>query len=79
MTFTVEFARDAVERAVKTAAQFALVTVGAGVMDVLTVDWQGVLSAAAAGFIVSVLTSVGSAPFGPAGSPSLVPEPDDLL
>jgi len=79
VTFTTVFARETAERAIKTAAQFALVTVGAGLVDVFTVDWKGVLSAALAGFIVSVLTSVGSAPFGPADSPSLVNEQDDLL
>jgi hypothetical protein len=70
--FGVSFWRGAVERAVKTAAQFALVAFGADTVSVISVDWQGVAAAAAAGFVVSVLTSLGSEPFGPMGSPSLV-------
>lgn len=72
--FTVGFWRDVLERAVKTAAQFALVGGLADVTDVLVLEWQQVAAAAGAGFVVSVATSLASAPFGPHGSPSLVDE-----
>jgi len=70
--FTVEFWRELVERAVKTAAQFVLVGVGGNLVNVWLVDWRVVAGSAGAGALLSVLTSLGSAPFGPSGSPSVV-------
>lgn len=49
---------DAVERAVRTAAQAALGVVGAGTMGLLDVDWATVGSVAGLAAVVSVLTSV---------------------
>lgn len=48
------------ERAVKTAAQTAVLTLGAGVTGILDVDWVTVASAAALAAVLSVLTSVAS-------------------
>lgn len=70
--FNRAFWKGAFERAVKTAAQFALVAFGADTASIISVEWQGVAAAAAAGFVVSVLTSLGSEPFGPLNSPSVV-------
>jgi len=68
-----KFAIDVVERAVKTAAQAALLVIGADQANVLTLDWQNVAGFAGGGFVLSVLTSLASLPFGPAGSASVVP------
>ena len=72
--FTVAFWRDAGERAVKTAAQAVIV----GLMlaegfNAFAIDWQLGLGFALGGAILSLLTSVASAPFGnSSGSASLV-------
>jgi hypothetical protein len=57
---------DAVERAVRTAAQAALGIVGAGQLGVLDVDWPAVGSVAGLAAVVSLLTSVAA---GRAGDP----------
>lgn len=69
------FWREAAERAIKTAAQFAApvwaATTFTAVGDVAPVA-QSTALAALFGFGLSVLTSLGSLPFGPKGTPSLV-------
>lgn len=72
--WTVAFWRQAVERAVKTAAQAGLAFFVVGQTDLLGLDWQVVLSGAGVAAVASVLTSLASAPFGPVDSPSLVGE-----
>lgn len=72
---TVKFWADAGERAVKTFAQVALVSLGQDAVgvDVFSADWRNVLGLAASAALVSVLTSVASIQ-APAMSPaSLVP------
>lgn len=73
--WTQKFWRETLERAVKTAAQFAgpvwAATMFTAVGDVLPVA-QGTALAALFGFGLSVLTSLGSLPFGEPDSPSLV-------
>jgi hypothetical protein len=70
--FTKEFWQDAFERAVKTAAQTAVVAIGAAAgFDLFTADWRTVGGAAAGGFVLSVLTSLGSQPFGDRSSASV--------
>jgi hypothetical protein len=65
--------RAIIERAAKTAAQSLLLFVGAAEgLDLFTLDWQRALGAAAAGALLSVLTSIASLGIGPADSPSLV-------
>jgi hypothetical protein len=69
-----------VERAVKSAAQSALLAFGADKIDVLHADWQTVLGFAGGGFVLSVLTSLASSGVGNSG-PSLTTEaiaPDAL-
>ena len=74
--FTLAFWRDALERAIKTAAQSAIV--GAGFTSVtanaLTFDWVALGGFAAGGFVLSVLSSVGSYAF--TGSASAVKPAD---
>jgi hypothetical protein len=69
------FVRDVAERAVKTAAQSALlglITQNAGHLDALAVRWQPVAGLALGGFVLSILTSLGSQPFGDSSSASLL-------
>ena len=71
--FTTNFAKQTLERALKTAAQTLILVVGAAQgFDLFTADWRTLGAAAAGGFILSVLTSIASAPFGTTGTPSVV-------
>ena len=79
MIMSLEFWKDALERAIKTAAQFAIVLVGADTFDVMTADWRAVLTAAASGAVISLVTSLGSEPFGTPGTASVVASPDDYV
>jgi len=64
------FWKDAVERAIKTAAEAALATLGAGALNVLTVDWVGVASVSAGATLLSLLASVTSSGLGTPGTAS---------
>lgn len=70
--WTTGFWRETVERAIKTAAQAALAFFIVGETGIADVDWVTVGGIAAVASIASVLTSLASAPFGPADTPSLV-------
>lgn len=70
--FTRTFVRRAVERAVKTAAQAALLTFGADQLDAFDTDWRIAGGMALGGAVLSLLTSVVTEPVGPAGDPSAV-------
>ena len=72
------FWADAIERAVKTAAQSAI---GVFVADVtiLSLDWEqagGIVGTAA---LVSVLTSIASEKIGDPGTASVVSNPDERI
>ncbi len=70
--FTKSFWKQALERAIKTAAQAAsalLVGDGIGVLDV---DWGNVASVAALAAVASVVSSLVTAGFGEPDSPSAV-------
>jgi hypothetical protein len=58
---TARFWADAVERAVKTAAQTALATGVVGATDVASISWPALVSASAVGALASILTSIASA------------------
>jgi hypothetical protein len=58
--FTKSFWGYAGERAIKTVAQASLAVIGTGVVGILAVDWQGVVSVAVMAGVVSVLTSISS-------------------
>lgn len=69
------FVNQLLERAVKTAAQAALLQVGSdnlGHFDALTVNWQALGGFAAGGAVLSLLTSLASIKAGEPDSPSLV-------
>ena len=68
------FWRGAADRAVKSAAQTLLLLWGADAgFSVLTIDVPAALGVAAGAAVLSVLTSVVSAPAGDAGTTSLIP------
>ena len=72
---TVRFWRLALERAVKTAAQFALGLFVADTTGVVTLDWSrwsAMASAALTGALFSILTSIATAGMGPYDDPSAV-------
>lgn len=71
--FTRLFWRDAAERAGKTAAQAALLALGADkVLDVMAADWSAVGSFALGGAALSLLTSIVSAPASGTISPASI-------
>jgi hypothetical protein len=71
--FTVTFWKQAVERAIKSAAQALLgLWVGAQAFNAWDVDWKKAAGVALGAALLSVLTSLASAGVGKKGSPSLV-------
>ena len=71
-TFGRNFWRQAAERAFKTAGQAALLTVPADMANVLDNGLGVVLSALAGGALVSLLTSIATAPVGEQDDPSAI-------
>jgi Putative lactococcus lactis phage r1t holin len=78
--FTVIFWRDAIERAIKTAAQALILSAGAGAgFDLYHFDFKAGAISVVGGIVLSLLTSIASLPFGQPGTPSLVaPIPDSM-
>ena len=74
--FSTQFWRDAIERAVKTFAQGALGTLGAGAVDLVSTNWVGALSVGGGAAIVSVLMSLASEPRGGTLSPASAIRPE---
>lgn len=64
------YAKATAERAIKTVAQSAVALITANATGLLDVDWIQLLSVSGLAGLVSVLTSIASAPFGGDG-PSL--------
>lgn len=81
---TIQFWKDALERALKSAAQFAVVALGGNITDFWSLDWKAVLGVVLSGTLLSVLTSVasGALPVGSDGTASLTkavqPAPAEL-
>lgn len=69
---TIVFFKSLLERALKTFCQTLVAAMGVGVTGFLSVDWVQALSLAGVATLLSVLTSVGSAPWGDDATPSLV-------
>jgi hypothetical protein len=71
---SIAFVKDAVERAVKTAAQTlaAALATGDGGLDILHVDWQGSLSLAGGAALLSILSSLASLRLASKGTASVV-------
>ena len=73
--FTKRFWLETFERAVKTAAQAGVLAVGmAEGFNLFALDWTNFGGIVAGGAFLSVLTSLGSEPFGPNDSPSVARE-----
>ena len=72
--WTLDFWKDTAERAIKTFAQAFIAGLTAGAVGILDVPWLDVLSVSALVTLLSVLTSVASAPFSAKGTASLVSE-----
>ena len=72
--FARAFWTAALERAVKTAAQSAILILAAEQINVLAVNWVEVAGFAGGGFVLSILTSVGSNQLGSYVGPSLANE-----
>ena len=60
----------ALERAIKTAAQAAILVLGADQVNAMAASWGDVLGFAVGGFVLSVLTSLASSPLGSSPGPS---------
>ena len=75
--YTRKFWRETLERAVKSAAQAPLVAWGVGdlALNAFELDWRLGAGVAAGGAIVSLLSSLASAPIGEPESPSLAGRP----
>lgn len=71
--FTWMFWRSAIERAVKSFAQSLAAVLGAGGAGLWDVEWTTALAMAGMTTLLSLLTSVASAPVGAEHSPSLLP------
>lgn len=71
--FSVAFWKDTLERSIKTAAQGVLLglSIGEG-FNVFNVDPMLALGFAGGGALLSLLTSIASAPFGPVGNASII-------
>ena len=54
--------KAALIRAVKTFAQTAAAMLGAGAVNVITVDWLGILGVSATAAVASILTSLSGLP-----------------
>ena len=72
--FTTRFLTAALERATKTAAQSAILVLGADQVNVLSVTWPEVGGFALGGFVLSFLTSVASDVVTAEDGPSLANE-----
>lgn len=72
MLWTIQFWREAAERAIKSAAGGALLVIGADQASVLTLDFANVAGFAGGAALISLLMSLASSPFGTPGTPSLV-------
>lgn len=73
MIFTKTFWLEALERALKTVAQALILMWGAAEgFNLFEANWETVGGTALGGFIISILTSIVSSPFGRNNSPSLV-------
>lgn len=69
---TYRFWRDAGERALKSAAQAAIVVFGGDAINVWAIDWQQSTGVVLSAALLSILTSIVSANVGETGTASLV-------
>lgn len=72
MHLTGGFWRSAGERSARAAASAMLALIGTGLLDIMKVDWLGLLSVGAGAAFVSVLTSIAASEVGEKGTSSLI-------
>lgn len=72
--YDIRFWQAAGERAVKTFAQALLALIGTSAVGIMDLDWLQMFSVALTATVVSILTSIVSANFGPNPGPSLADE-----
>ncbi|HWL09373.1 MAG TPA: holin [Planctomicrobium sp.] len=72
MMWTSKFWKSTAERAIKTFAQASVAALSGDQLGLFEVDWLGVLSLALLAAVLSVFSSIASAPVGEGDSPSLV-------
>lgn len=70
--FSVSFWKDSGERAVKSAAQAAMLAVGGDAINVWSLDWVTVAGVGLGGGVLSLLTSLASERIGTKGTASAV-------
>lgn len=69
-----KFVLDITERATKTAAESAILAIGAnGLLNAWSVNWPEVGGFALGGMVLSILMSLASSPFGDKTTASLLP------
>ena len=66
------WAKCAAIRALKTAAQIGVVLIGSDVVNIAVLDWPYILGCMAAGFVLSMLTSVAGIPEADDGQSPLI-------
>ena len=62
MIYRRQFWAVAFDRAIRTAAQAALLTIGADRLDAFAADWRTIASMAVGGAVLSLLTSIAITP-----------------
>lgn len=67
-----KFWKEALDRAIKSFAQGAVALLSADGIGLFGVQWQDVFSVAGMMFVLSILTSIGSAPIGESGTASIL-------
>jgi hypothetical protein len=71
-TYGRNFWRQATERAIKTAAQAALLVAGGDAANLIGTNWRVFAGAIGGGYLLSVLTSVATAGAGQQDDPSAI-------
>lgn len=71
--WTIQFWKDLLERALKSAAQALILVAGGTAFNVWHADWKMISGVVLSGFLLSALTSItsGALPFGNPGTASL--------
>ena len=72
MHLTITFWRSAGERSIRAAASAMLALLGTGMLNILQIDWLGLLSVGAGAALVSFLTSIAASEIGDKGTTSMI-------
>ena len=72
MHLTITFWRSAGERSIRAAASAMLALLGTGMLNILQIDWTGLLSVGLGAALVSFLTSIAASEIGDKGTTSII-------